>query len=123
MTLAEAGTLSYALPVVGGTSPLCFVNNLRTVTAVLPKGERGEITCELRLKNFLLCAGAQIPAAGQGGLATLDGNTIAECELTASFDIPRQREKTILGNGLPAFLQDLNFLFKGCDKIEPRGKT
>ncbi|MGI6202738.1 MAG: D-alanyl-D-alanine carboxypeptidase family protein [Eubacteriales bacterium] len=93
VTLAEAGTLSYALPVVGGTSPYVFVNNLRTVTAVLPK-ERGEITCELRLKNFYYAPVLKSQPLGKA-VWHCDGNTIAECELTASFDIPRQREKTI----------------------------
>lgn len=92
VTLAEAGTLSYALPVVGGTSPYVFVSNAETVYAVLPK-EHGEIKSELHLKNFYYAPVSKSEPLGKI-IWRCDGEIIAECRLTASFNIPKQREKT-----------------------------
>jgi D-alanyl-D-alanine carboxypeptidase (penicillin-binding protein 5/6) len=92
VTLAEAGTLSYALPVVGGTSPYVFVSNAESVYAVLPR-EHGEITSELHLKNFYYAPVSKADPLGKV-IWRCDGEIIAECRLTASFDIPKQREKT-----------------------------
>jgi len=92
VTLAEAGTLSYALPVVGGTSPYVFVSNAETVYAVLPK-EHGEIKSELHLKNFYYAPVSKSEPLGKI-IWRCDSEIIAECRLTASFNIPKQREKT-----------------------------
>jgi D-alanyl-D-alanine carboxypeptidase len=91
VTLAEANTLSYALPVVGGTSPYIFVNNTSAVYAVLPS-DHGEITSEIRLKNFYYAPLSKSQALGKV-VWRCDGEIIAECELTASFDIPKERDK------------------------------
>lgn len=111
VTLAEAGTLSFALPVVGGTSPYVFVNNLSAVTAVLPR-EHGEITRELRLKSFYYAPVSKSEPLGKA-VWRCDGKVVAECDLTASFDIPKKREKT--------FLDWLKGLFAGF-KLLVQGK-
>ncbi len=92
VTLAEAGTLSYALPVIGGTSPYIFVNNASSVHAVLPRGH-GEIQSEVQLKNFYYAPLSKSQPLGKV-IWSCDGKKIAECELTASFDIPKEKPKS-----------------------------
>lgn len=110
VTLAEPGTLSFALPVVGGTSPYVFVNNLEPAVAVLPK-DHGEIKREIRLKNFYYAPVSKSQPLGKA-VWHCDGKIIAECDLVASFDIPKEREKTFW-DWIMSFFSGFRLLLQG----------
>jgi D-alanyl-D-alanine carboxypeptidase len=95
-TLCGDGEFSYTMPVVGGESEYVILENANAVSLPLPRSA-GEVTCTVELPRFLFAEVREGEVVGRL-IFSVNGQTVAECDVMAKSSVERKIYKKGLLN-------------------------
>ncbi len=97
-TLCAKGSFSYIMPVSGGEDDHVMLENYQKVTVIIPR-DKNEIKCTVELPRFLIAPVNTGEVIGRL-VFYLDGEEIAQADITAKSSVADRQSKTNLFNRL-----------------------
>lgn len=101
--LCEENGFRYILPVVGGSCEYVMIENAGEVRVILPR-DCGEVTETLMVARFLYAPVYKGQAVGKL-VYSLDGQVIAECDVTVSHTVDRIIYKKVFFGAIRSLLE------------------